>query len=142
MPSRWRSRGSSGKLKGMTLYPAIARMKTLHPSYCSISSPPVGTLFPALQPPWHRSHPLLHSAQVLVPGEKGECSAFRLCLLLCAQAKVTLQPPQGLLQPLPIPHRLWSHIALDFVTDLPISNHHTTILTIIDFQIYSLLSPH
>ena len=46
--------------------------------------------------------------------------------------KVTLQPPQGLLQHLPIPHRPWSHIALDFVTGLPTSNHNTTILTIID----------
>ena len=51
---------------------------------------------------------------------------------VCAQAKVTHQPPQGLLQPLPILHRPWSHIALDFVTSLPPSNHNTTILIIID----------
>ena len=51
---------------------------------------------------------------------------------VCTQFKVTHQPPQGLLQPLPIPHRPWSHIALDFVTGLPTSNHNTTILTIID----------
>lgn len=50
----------------------------------------------------------------------------------CAQAKVTNQPPQGLLQPLPIPHRPWSHISLDFITGLPPSNHITTILTIVD----------
>ena len=53
------------------------------------------------------------------------CSVF-------AQAKVTHQSPQGLLQPFPIPHGLWSHIALDFVTCLPTSNHNTTILTIVD----------
>ena len=51
---------------------------------------------------------------------------------VCAQAKVTHQLPQGLLQPLPTPHRPWSHIALDFVTGLPPSNHNTTILTIVD----------
>ena len=34
--------------------------------------------------------------------------------------------------PLPIPARPWSHLALDFVTDLPPSEGFTTILTIID----------
>ncbi len=43
----------------------------------------------------------------------------------------TLQHLQ-ILHPLPIPQRPWSHIAIDFVTDLPNSNHFTTILTIID----------
>lgn len=38
----------------------------------------------------------------------------------------------GLLQPLDIPCRPWSHIAIDFVTDLPLSQGHTTILTVID----------
>ena len=51
---------------------------------------------------------------------------------VCAQAKVTHQHPQGLLQPLPTPQRPWSHIALDFITGLSSSNHYTTILTIVD----------
>ena len=51
---------------------------------------------------------------------------------VCAQAKVTHQSPQGLLQPFPIPHRPWSHIPLDFVTGFPPSNHHTTIVMIAD----------
>ncbi|KAL0158888.1 hypothetical protein M9458_046964, partial [Cirrhinus mrigala] len=38
----------------------------------------------------------------------------------------------GLLQPLPIPQRPWSHIAIDFITDLPSSRGNTTILTIVD----------
>ncbi len=50
----------------------------------------------------------------------------------CNIAKSSHQRPAGLLHPLPIPQRPWSHIAIDFVTDLPNSNHFTTILTIID----------
>ncbi|KAI5086478.1 hypothetical protein C0J45_23990, partial [Silurus meridionalis] len=40
--------------------------------------------------------------------------------------------PGGLLRPLPVPHRPWSHIALDFVTGLPPSAGHTAILSVID----------
>lgn len=36
------------------------------------------------------------------------------------------------LRPLDIPRRPWSHIALDFVTGLPVSQGHTAILTVVD----------
>ncbi len=51
---------------------------------------------------------------------------------ICNISKSPHQLPAGLLQPLPIPQRPWSHIAIDFVTDLPASQGHTTILTVID----------
>uniref|UniRef100_A0A3B5QIQ0 Gypsy retrotransposon integrase-like protein 1 n=1 Tax=Xiphophorus maculatus TaxID=8083 RepID=A0A3B5QIQ0_XIPMA len=51
---------------------------------------------------------------------------------VCARNKSSNRPPAGLLQPLPIPGRPWSHIAVDFVTGLPRSKGMTTILTIID----------
>ncbi len=51
---------------------------------------------------------------------------------VCQTQKPSRQLPAGLLQPLPIPHCPWSHIAIDFITDLPNSNGHTTILTVID----------
>ncbi|KAI2646676.1 Transposon Tf2-9 polyprotein [Labeo rohita] len=51
---------------------------------------------------------------------------------VCNTAKVPRRLPAGLLQPLPVPQRPWSHIAMDFITDLPLSNGHTTILSIVD----------
>ena len=51
---------------------------------------------------------------------------------VCARNKNSRRPPPGLLQPLPVPHRPWSDISLDFVTGLPPSEGNTTILTVVD----------
>uniref|UniRef100_A0A8C6PEI6 Gypsy retrotransposon integrase-like protein 1 n=1 Tax=Nothobranchius furzeri TaxID=105023 RepID=A0A8C6PEI6_NOTFU len=51
---------------------------------------------------------------------------------VCARNKCTNQSPAGLLRPLPIPSRPWSHIALDFVTGLPPSKGFSVILSIVD----------
>ena len=51
---------------------------------------------------------------------------------VCGRAKSNSQRPQGLLQPLLVPHRPWSHIAIDFVTSLPEFQGHSVILTIVD----------
>ncbi|KAL0192334.1 hypothetical protein M9458_010630, partial [Cirrhinus mrigala] len=51
---------------------------------------------------------------------------------ICNTNKVPRRLPAGLLQPLPVPQRPWSHIAVDFITDLPSSNGHTTILSVVD----------
>ena len=51
---------------------------------------------------------------------------------VCARSKTSHRPPSGLLRPLPIPSRPWSHIALDFVTGLPKSQGNDTILTLVD----------
>uniref|UniRef100_A0A8C7WV78 Gypsy retrotransposon integrase-like protein 1 n=1 Tax=Oryzias sinensis TaxID=183150 RepID=A0A8C7WV78_9TELE len=50
----------------------------------------------------------------------------------CAGSKTSNRPPSGLLQPLPVPSRPWSHIAVDFITGLPPSQGHSVILTVID----------
>lgn len=47
---------------------------------------------------------------------------------LCVHGKTSC----GLLCPLPIPHRPWSHMAVDFVTGLPLSEGNTVIPTIVD----------
>ncbi|KAL0149344.1 hypothetical protein M9458_055382, partial [Cirrhinus mrigala] len=51
---------------------------------------------------------------------------------VCAQSKCSNSPPAGLLRPLPISSRPWSHITLDFVSGLPSSAGNTVILTVID----------
>ncbi|KAM3850576.1 A disintegrin and metalloproteinase with thrombospondin motifs 14-like [Diretmus argenteus] len=50
----------------------------------------------------------------------------------CARSKASHQAPAGLLRPLPVPSRPWSHIGLDFVTGLPPSKGNSVVLTIVD----------
>ncbi|KAK3526590.1 hypothetical protein QTP70_030730 [Hemibagrus guttatus] len=42
----------------------------------------------------------------------------------CAMSKSPRHLPSGKLQPLPVPNRPWSHLGVDFITDLPVSNGH------------------
>ena len=51
---------------------------------------------------------------------------------VCARGKSLDQAPTGILYPLELPHRPWSHIAVDFVVGLPESHGNTVIMTIID----------
>lgn len=57
---------------------------------------------------------------------------FVKACVICNQCKTPRQAPAGLLHPLPVPHRPWSHVSLDFVTGLPLSNGCTVILTVVD----------
>uniref|UniRef100_A0A8C1UMJ1 Integrase catalytic domain-containing protein n=1 Tax=Cyprinus carpio TaxID=7962 RepID=A0A8C1UMJ1_CYPCA len=52
--------------------------------------------------------------------------------ILCAMNKNPRHLPAGKLMPLPVPHRPWSHLGVDFVTDLPPSEGNTCILVAID----------
>ncbi|KAL0164258.1 hypothetical protein M9458_040011, partial [Cirrhinus mrigala] len=51
---------------------------------------------------------------------------------VCAMSTTLRQLPTGKLVPLPIPQRPWSHIGVDFVTDLPNSEGNTCVLVIVD----------
>ncbi len=57
---------------------------------------------------------------------------FVLACLVCAVSKSSNRPPAGLLQPLSVPSRPWSHISLDFVSGLPPSQGNTVVLTVVD----------
>ncbi len=66
------------------------------------------------------------------PSMAQDVRQFVLACSVCAQNKTSNQSPVGLLQPLPIPSRPWSHLALDFVSGLPPSRGNTVILTVVD----------
>lgn len=51
---------------------------------------------------------------------------------ICHRAKAPRNKYQGLLKPLPIPHKPWVDIAMDFVTGLPESEGWNAILMVID----------
>ena len=66
------------------------------------------------------------------PTLKEDVQEFVAACPVCAQNKTSRQRPHGLLHPLPIPRRPWSHISIDFVTGLPPSEGNTVVLTIVD----------
>jgi Integrase zinc binding domain/RNase H-like domain found in reverse transcriptase len=51
---------------------------------------------------------------------------------ICARSKTSRHKPYSSLQPLPIPDKPWSSIAMDFIVELPESNGYQTILTVVD----------
>ncbi|KAK3524080.1 hypothetical protein QTP70_018012 [Hemibagrus guttatus] len=50
----------------------------------------------------------------------------------CAISKSPRHLPSGKLQPLPVPNRPWSHLGVDFIMDLPVSNGCTCVLVVVD----------
>ena len=51
----------------------------------------------------------------------------------CRTSKSLNQMPAGLLQQLVIPSRRWSHVSLDFITDLPLTKTgRDSILVLVD----------
>ncbi|KAK3538991.1 hypothetical protein QTP86_023598 [Hemibagrus guttatus] len=52
----------------------------------------------------------------------------------CAQARTSRQLLEGLLEPLPIPRRPWSHLSVDFLTDLLDSGGYTAVIIIIQAE--------
>ncbi|KAK3531442.1 hypothetical protein QTP70_020528 [Hemibagrus guttatus] len=50
----------------------------------------------------------------------------------CAESWVSRQLPEGLLEPLPTPQCPWSHLSVDFLTNLPDSGGFTTVMVVVD----------
>jgi len=51
---------------------------------------------------------------------------------ICQRSKHENSLPAGLLQPLPIPSRVWSHITMDFIEGLPFSQGQSVIMVVVD----------
>ncbi len=66
------------------------------------------------------------------PSMARDIRCFVLACSVCAVSKTSNRPSAGLLQPLSVPSRPWSHISLDFVTCLPASSGNTVVLTVVD----------
>ena len=85
-------------------------------------------------------HPVVHHTLALLghrfwwPSVHRDTTEFVSACPVCAQAKGGSLCPQGLLQPLSVPHRPWSHIAE--------SRSHTVILSVVDrFSKYAHFIP-
>ncbi|KAK3526426.1 hypothetical protein QTP70_025456 [Hemibagrus guttatus] len=50
----------------------------------------------------------------------------------CSQARTSHQRPEGLLEPLLVLRRPWSHLSVDFLMDLPDSGGFTAIMVVVD----------
>ena len=50
----------------------------------------------------------------------------------CARAKTLRHSPYGLLQPLPVPDKLWTELSMDFIVELPLSEGYDSILVVVD----------
>ncbi|KAK3507865.1 hypothetical protein QTP70_002200 [Hemibagrus guttatus] len=62
-------------------------------------------------------------------------SDVRRYVLGCRECAISKSPrhlPSGKLLPLPVPNRPWSHLGVDFITDLPASGECTCVLVIVD----------
>ncbi|GKC26258.1 retrotransposon-related protein [Tanacetum coccineum] len=55
----------------------------------------------------------------------------RTCTV-CQRFKPELVPYSGLLQPLPIPEKVWTHISIDFVDGLPMSKGKSVLMVVVD----------
>ena len=85
----------------------------------------------ACHPGYHRTLALLRQ-RFWWPSMSADTKEFVSACSVCARSKSSHRAPAGLLRPLPVPHRPWSHVAVDFVTGLPPSDGNTVILTIVD----------
>lgn len=86
---------------------------------------------------WHRISSIFYW-----PEMKQEVRRFVQACDSCQRNKAEHVQHPGLLQPLPMPRQAWTHISMDFIERLPISQNLDTILVVVDrFTKYSHFLP-
>lgn len=64
------------------------------------------------------------------------------CCAVCQRNKAEHLHPAGLLQPLPVPTQVWSHISMDFIEGFPRVHGKSVVLTVVDrFSKYAHFVP-
>lgn len=113
-------------------------MSCLMPSLLSLCAGPckdqgavLGKLHETHLPSWIPADSRVHQTALPAVHYLSRHLSLFLCLLhMCSKASHQL--PTGLLCPLQVPCQPWSHIAVVFVTGLPLSKGKNTILTIVE----------
>lgn len=103
--------------------------------YLSPSSPLTSKLLSMLHHECHEGYQkTLHriARDFYWPGMKRSIQDFVRECVVCQRNKVEHLKPARLLQPLPVPHQVWSDISMDFITGLPRSQGKTVLFVIVD----------
>uniref|UniRef100_A0A8C1RXQ5 Gypsy retrotransposon integrase-like protein 1 n=1 Tax=Cyprinus carpio TaxID=7962 RepID=A0A8C1RXQ5_CYPCA len=85
-----------------------------------------------LQNPGRRRTLSLLKQRYWWPSMSRDVSRYVQGCSVCAVADTPGKLPEGKLVPLPIPERPWTHIGVDFMTDLPPSQGYTSVLVVVD----------
>ncbi|CAA0826204.1 Unknown protein, partial [Striga hermonthica] len=66
------------------------------------------------------------------PGLRGDVRDYVGRCDECQRTKADVHRPGGLLQPLPVPARIWEDITMDFIEGLPLSNGFNGVMVVVD----------
>lgn len=72
------------------------------------------------------------AANVYWIGMKGMIQDFVKACDICQRQKYLATSPGGLLQPLPIPDKIWEELSMDFITGLPKVKGTDTVFVVVD----------